>query len=124
MIDDFVLDVTHGIHQQMISTVFRCIFNGKRQQTKNNELWIRKWNKFIAIAILIWLLVFRILVPILRQLAIPPAPQPMAESGREAMAQGRENAGYQDNLQAARQLARQDPKVVANVVKEWVGGGE
>jgi flagellar M-ring protein FliF len=80
--------------------------------------------KFIAIAIVIWLLVFRILVPILRQLAIPPAPLPMADTGRDAMAQGRENAGYQDNLQAARQLARQDPKVVANVVKEWVGGGE
>lgn len=31
---------------------------------------------------------------------------------------------YQDNLEAARQLARQDPKVVANVIKEWVGGIE
>lgn len=78
--------------------------------------------KFIAIAIVLWLLVFRILMPILRQLAIPPPPLPMAEMGRDAMAHGRENAGYQDNLQAARQLARQDPKVVANVVKEWVGG--
>ena len=29
---------------------------------------------------------------------------------------------YQDNLQAARQIARNDPKVVATVVKEWVGG--
>jgi len=80
--------------------------------------------KFIAIAIVLWLLVFRILMPVLRQLAIPPPPLPMAEAGRDAMAHGRENAGYQDNLQAARQLARQDPKVVANVVKEWVGGGE
>ena len=80
--------------------------------------------KFIAIAIVLWLLVFRILMPILRQLAIPPPALPMAEAGRDVMAKGRENAGYQDNLQAARQLARQDPKVVANVVKEWVGGGE
>ena len=79
--------------------------------------------KFIAIAIVLWLLVFRILMPVLRQLAIPPPALPMAEA-RDAMAHGRENAGYQDNLQAARQLARQDPKVVANVVKEWVGGGE
>ena len=80
--------------------------------------------KFIAIAIVLWLLVFRILMPVLRQLAIPPPALPMAEAGRDVMAKGRENAGYQDNLQAARQLARQDPKVVANVVKEWVGGGE
>jgi len=32
--------------------------------------------------------------------------------------------GYQHNLEAAKQLARQDPKVVANVVKGWVGGNE
>ncbi|MES2534915.1 MAG: flagellar basal-body MS-ring/collar protein FliF [Pseudomonadota bacterium] len=31
---------------------------------------------------------------------------------------------YQENLDAARRLARQDPKVVANVIKEWVGGIE
>lgn len=31
---------------------------------------------------------------------------------------------YQDNLDAARRLAKQDPKVVANVIKEWVGGIE
>lgn len=31
---------------------------------------------------------------------------------------------YQDNLDTARQLAKQDPKVVANVIKEWVGGIE
>jgi flagellar M-ring protein FliF len=30
---------------------------------------------------------------------------------------------YQENLDAAKQLARQDPKMVANVVKSWVGTG-
>ena len=30
--------------------------------------------------------------------------------------------GYQQNLHAAKELARHDPKVVANVVKGWVGG--
>jgi flagellar M-ring protein FliF len=29
---------------------------------------------------------------------------------------------YQENLDSAKQLARQDPKMVANVVKTWVGG--
>ncbi len=76
--------------------------------------------KFIAIAIVLWLLVFRLLMPILRQLATPPPAPPMSESGRDAPMAGR-GAGYEDNLQAARQLARQDPKVVASVVKEWVG---
>lgn len=30
---------------------------------------------------------------------------------------------YQENLDSAKNLARQDPKMVANVVKNWVGGG-
>ena len=32
--------------------------------------------------------------------------------------------GYQQNLEMAKQLAKQDPKVVANVVKTWVNGNE
>lgn len=76
--------------------------------------------KFIAIAIVLWLLVFRILLPVLRQLAIPPPPPPMPDM-RDMANQTRETGAHQDNLQAARNLARQDPKVVANVVKEWVG---
>jgi flagellar M-ring protein FliF len=28
---------------------------------------------------------------------------------------------YQQNLEAAKELARKDPKVVANIVKAWVG---
>jgi len=74
--------------------------------------------KFLGIAILLWLLVTRFLMPILRQLAIPPPPPPVEERPQQ---QARETVVYQDNLQAARQIARQDPKVVATVVKEWVG---
>ncbi len=32
--------------------------------------------------------------------------------------------GYAENLDAAKQLARSEPKLVANVVKEWVSGDE
>lgn len=74
--------------------------------------------KFIGIAIVLWLLVTRFLMPILRQLAIPPPPPPIEEGPPQP---ARETVVYQDNLQAARQIARQDPKVVATVVKEWVG---
>lgn len=35
---------------------------------------------------------------------------------------GNASRTYQDNLDAAKDLARQDPKVVANIVKAWVGG--
>lgn len=74
--------------------------------------------KFIGIAIVLWLLVTRFLMPVLRQLAIPPPPPPLEERSQQP---AREAVVYQDNLQAARQIARQDPKVVATVVKEWVG---
>jgi flagellar M-ring protein FliF len=76
--------------------------------------------KFIGIAIVLWFLVSRLLMPILRQLAIPPPAPPLEE--RPSTQPARETVVYQDNLQAARQIARQDPKVVATVVKEWVGG--
>jgi flagellar biosynthesis/type III secretory pathway M-ring protein FliF/YscJ len=49
-----------------------------------------------------------------RMAALPPPPQPLAEL--PAPAPG--SAG--DPLQRARALARDDPKVVANVVKGWV----
>ena len=65
--------------------------------------------------------VFGVLRPMLRQLAeLPPAPEPSAEPANfEAIA-----TGQVGRLEAARQLARQDPKVVANVVKSWVAGNE
>ena len=31
-------------------------------------------------------------------------------------------ASYDQKVQAARDLARQEPKVVATVIKDWVGG--
>jgi flagellar M-ring protein FliF len=31
---------------------------------------------------------------------------------------------HEQNLAAARQLARDDPKLVANVVRQWVAGHE
>ncbi len=77
--------------------------------------------KFLLIAFVIWFLVAKILMPILRQLATPPPPppRPIEAMPREASS-ARASMDYQDNLQAARQMAQQDPKVVANVVKEWV----
>ena len=37
---------------------------------------------------------------------------------------GQKPRGYEENLDAAKTLARNDPKVVANVVKAWVDGNE
>ena len=76
-------------------------------------------GKALFIAGLIWFLVFKMLMPILRQLATPPPAPPRQEIPAGA-ASTRPIMAYEDNLQAARQLAQQDPKVVANVVKDWV----
>jgi len=76
--------------------------------------------KFLAIAGVIWVLVFVVLRPIMRELARAPAPRAREEAGVDfATAQAR--AGYEQNLAAAREIARQNPSVVANVVREWVG---
>jgi flagellar M-ring protein FliF len=80
--------------------------------------------KFLAIAGIIWVVVFMVLRPILRELArAAPPPLPMPEEGGVAMAGGPTEArvGYEQNLAAAREMARQNPSVVANVVREWVG---
>jgi flagellar M-ring protein FliF len=39
----------------------------------------------------------------------------------QAEPMGKKPRTYQDNLDAAKQLARDDPKVVANIIKGWVG---
>jgi flagellar M-ring protein FliF len=50
------------------------------------------------------------------------------EAARRALAQeqdvepmGVQFPTYKQNLEAAKELARKDPKVVANIVKSWVG---
>ena len=47
----------------------------------------------------------------------------MADEAHEA-ALGHHGPTYETKLQQARDLAKQDPKLVANVIKEWVGGNE
>ncbi len=40
---------------------------------------------------------------------------------QEAARRAAQAAGYDENLKAAKELAKQDPRVVASVVKDWVG---
>jgi flagellar M-ring protein FliF len=96
--------------------------------------------KNLLIAALLFYLVFGVIRPILRDLAQPPldvmpshaggggeageAGEEMAEISPQAAARAAQSAGYEENLRAAKELAKQDPRVVASVVKDWVGGGE
>ena len=77
----------------------------------------------LLIAALVLFLVLGVLRPLLTKLseARPPAPAALTE---EAMAALPRQNGYNENLDTAKQLARNEPKLVANVVKEWVSGNE
>jgi flagellar M-ring protein FliF len=77
---------------------------------------------------LVFYLVFGVLRPLLRDLAKPPEPV-AGEAGAtagEAGAEGEEGgahvtlSGYEKNLQTAKDMSKQDPALVAGVVKEWV----
>ncbi|MEW6313676.1 MAG: flagellar basal-body MS-ring/collar protein FliF [Pseudomonadota bacterium] len=68
-------------------------------------------------------LVLGVLRPMLRELA--RAGQKAAEVRAQVAAQptsvGTRHPNYEADLQAAKDMARQDPRLVANVVKDWVG---
>ena len=98
-------------------------------------------GKFLITALILLYLYFKIVRPMLRPVlrkidevsAPPPGPESLsATSGPH----GDEEAGaaiapvtmedeaarsYQENLTLARNLAKDDPRVVANVIKSWVG---
>lgn len=92
-------------------------------------------GKNLLIAALLFYLVFGVIRPILRDLAQPVHGRPhgvgeeseeggeLAQISPEAAARAVQSAGYEENLKAAKELAKQDPRVVASVVKDWVGAG-
>lgn len=93
---------------------------------KNPELinWAKEIGRNLLIAGIALYLVLGVLRPMLRAFATPPEPPPelLPASGQALVAnQAAEKAAtYDANLQTAKTLARQDPKLVANVVRNWV----
>ena len=67
-------------------------------------------------------LVLGVLRPMLRSFANPPPSAQLANAQELPALDGPAQAAatYEANLQAAKQIARQDPKLVANVVRGWV----
>lgn len=99
---------------------------------KSSSLWntVMEVGKNLLIAgVLAWL-VLGVLRPYLRSLMTPPAaPEPeLAGAGAEGAPQlggpaaQSAVAAYEQRLEAAKQLAQADPKLVANVVRGWVSG--
>ncbi len=92
-------------------------------------------GKYILMGIALLLLYLRVLKPLLKKLSEPlalPAPgaphagghPQFAAAGGDMMALAPGQRSYQDNLSRAQQLAKEDPRVVANIVKTWVGSNE
>ncbi|WP_127476427.1 flagellar basal-body MS-ring/collar protein FliF [Sulfurivermis fontis] len=97
--------------------------------------WVMDAGKQLLGALVVILLLFGVLRPLLRALAtVKPPPAPVAEHG---MSEDRLTLGgpggvmqlpqqntYEGNIAMIRDMARQDPKHVAQVVKTWVSGDE
>ena len=94
-------------------------------------------GKYVLVGIVLLYIFFAYLRPMLRKLSRtinpePPAGSAVKEEGEDnededaivnLSEQGQARQGvrkYEDNLNAAKQLAKQDPKVVANLIKNWV----
>jgi flagellar M-ring protein FliF len=89
-------------------------------------------GKYLLVAAFVLFLVLKVLRPMARNLATPPAAPPVellpaaqdTEAALAAPQQAQHGDRYENNLRNARQLAKQDPKIVAHVVKDWVAGNE
>ena len=91
-------------------------------------------GKYILMGVALLLLYLRVLKPVAKKVgesitaATTPylAPQNQAKPSNTAemaaIAEGQRN--YQDNLTRVQKLASEDPRVVANIVKTWVGNNE
>lgn len=90
-------------------------------------LLAKETGKHLLIGALLLSLVFGILRPMLRNLA--QAQPATALSPGEALtyqagASQQQMVNHEQQLQSAKQLAQQEPKLVANVVKTWMSGNE
>jgi flagellar M-ring protein FliF len=78
--------------------------------------------KNLLIAGIVFFLVFKVLRPLLKELSTPPPPVVHKEEVEGfAIAP---TLGYEERLRSVKDLAKQEPKVVATVVKDWIGGNE
>lgn len=93
----------------------------------------KETGKYLLMAALIAWLYFTQLKPLLRKIQ-QPAAAPLAAmanglpemraTGTASVADETNAPGYRNDLDAVRKIAKEDPKMVANVVKSWVGANE
>jgi flagellar M-ring protein FliF len=121
-------------------------FNDEKEITPEIPLWkqpdmidlAKSLAKYLLIAVVMLIAIFGIIKPALKPLIAPSsvATQESTGSGEAGTFAGGDAGGgvsaqyasssaappYEQGLQAARQIAQQDPKIVASVIKEWVNG--
>ena len=94
-------------------------------------------GKYLLAAIVLLYLFFRVLKPMLHRLThnLSPPTTALALNGAVPDAEMSSDeqlleddlvtiSGYQKNLGMAKELARNDPRIVANVIKTWVSSNE
>ena len=83
---------------------------------------LKELAKYLFMVIAVFWLWSRVLKPLLEKL-IEAAAVPVAQSIESVSGEAVARQSYESKLAAARELAKQDPKAVAGMIKEWVGGG-
>ena len=96
---------------------------------ENQKLISILWElaRYLLIAVAVYWLWTRLLKPVFEKLMEPPPPQLVPEKNQfEVGADGmlHRQRTYDEKLADARELAKKDPKAVANMIREWVDGGE
>jgi flagellar M-ring protein FliF len=81
-------------------------------------------GKFLLIGAIVLFLLLRVLKPMVTSLTRVPEVLPALDALPAPAPSLQQPARYENSLQTARQIAKQDPKIVANVVKDWVAGNE
>jgi flagellar M-ring protein FliF len=76
----------------------------------------------------LFILYLRVLKPMLKKLAEamarPPASHAQLQHANDGIVALPGQRNYQENLSRAQKMANEDPRVVANIVKTWVGSNE
>ncbi|MFZ3088554.1 MAG: flagellar basal-body MS-ring/collar protein FliF [Methylotenera sp.] len=84
--------------------------------------------RFIAGVVVLLLIYSRVFKPMLRKLTAPPQMLLKAPEGDDAIvnlsgeAMGRTLPAYEQNMVSARQMAKENPRLVASVVTSWTNG--
>ncbi|MDB5762088.1 MAG: fliF [Herminiimonas sp.] len=122
------LDVVNSPFAGMEKEVIVELPSWKKPETLE---MVKEVGKYLILGVVLIYLFFAVLKPMLSKLASGVGLRSALPNHSDAVVQlshaepmGSQPRGYQENLEAAKQLARQDPKMVANVVKNWVDGNE